>query len=633
MTKTKSRLLLIFIAILFLTACTITPTTPYDETPPPPTSTPKAIPTQPPTETTETKSSVLLISWDGSRADLVYGLMEQGVLPHFSKLAEMGVRAEYAQSIDPSLTAAAHNSMSSGAFPRGTGIVSNSYHVSSDDFYWYRKGYDEEQDQTEPIWVTAKNAGLTSAAVFFVGGSPDHSEQLATYTLGYGVRDAYSKQRHVEIAQVEPWENSPDSFSTALGGSFSIQNVGRVYLLVIDSTDDQMKNYDTVLLNTEKSTKNALTLKEGEWGSLILLKRLYAGADFKIQEITAQEITLYHTNVYHNNIDPPELRDQINQRFGYFPASPDSYAYQDGWIDAADMLHMLERQSEYIAQVTAWIYQTYQPDLLMTWFDNFDSAGHNYLMVNERQTNYSPETAAQFAEYYKEAAKNADQALATILDAVNLEHTTVMLVGDHGMAPIHSVVYVNTILEQAGLLTLDTQNYVVVNKTKAFAVASGGAVHIYINLIGREKDGIVPADEYEAIQTQIVDLFANLTDPETGETVFQRVLTRDELATLGLDHPNAGDVFAQANPGYHLDGWRGNDFVFAPADFYGQHGYDSNLPEMRTIFIAAGQAIRQHGEIIPPVRIIDYVPTIANLLGFEPAAGVEGKPIEAIIAP
>jgi predicted AlkP superfamily phosphohydrolase/phosphomutase len=202
------------------------------------------------------------------------------------------------------------------------------------------------------------------------------------------------------------------------------------------------------------------------------------------------------------------------------------------------------------------------------------------------------------------------------------------------MAPIHTVVYVNSILEQAGLLTLDSQNYVVVGQSQAFAIASGGAVNIYINLVGREKEGgTVSAQDYSLVQAQIITLFKDLKDPVSGEAVFERVLPRSELAPLGLDNPNSGDVFAQANPGYHLDGWRGNDFIFAPADFYGQHGYDSSLPEMHSIFIAAGEGVAASGEIIPPVKVVDYAPTIATLLSFEPASTVDGSTIPFFLQP
>jgi predicted AlkP superfamily pyrophosphatase or phosphodiesterase len=208
-----------------------------------------------------------------------------------------------------------------------------------------------------------------------------------------------------------------------------------------------------------------------------------------------------------------------------------------------------------------------------------------------------------------------------------VENATVMLVADHGMAPIHSVVYVNTILEQAGLLTLDRKNYVIAKKTKAFAVASGGSAHIYINLADHEKDGFVSQEAYPEIQQTIINLLQDLVDPVSGEKVFQRVLAQDELSNVHLDHLNAGDVFAQAYPGYHLDGWRGNNFVFEPANFYGQHGYASSLPEMHAIFIAAGAGVTNLGGMIPPVQIVDYAPSIAKLLGFTPASSVDGSPI------
>ena len=602
-----------------------------------PTAAPGILPTDiPVTETAEPpRQSVVLISWDASRADIIHGLIDDGTLPTFASVLESGVRAEYAQTIDPSLTAAAHNSISSGSFPTHTGITSNSFHVTGDDFYWYRKGFEEALDEAEPVWVTASRNGLTTAAVFFPGGTPSLKDQMADYTIGYGKEDAYSKQWKVSLAEAEGWSNTPSSFSPPLEGSFTIQNVKPVYLYVIDSSDDGTANYDTVILNTDRSGADpAQTLGVAEWGSLILLEHAHAGADFLIQEITAETVTLYHTGVEHNTAHPPELLDALNEKFGCFPAGGDAYALEDGWITEEDFLYQLEKQSVFMAEVSAWVYTTYHPDLLMTWQDPFDSAGHQFFMTDPLQFEYSPERAEQYLAYYRRAAAMADRSLGIMLDAFDLENTTLLMVGDHGMAPIHSVVYVNTILEQAGLLTLDSSNAVVLSKTKAFAIASGGAIHVYINLVGREKGGgTVTAEEYPAIQAQIIDLYQDLVDPLTNAPVFQRVLPRSELAPLGLDHPNSGDVFAQAVPGYHLDAWRGNDYIFTPADFYGQHGYDSSLEEMHTIFIAAGAAVPVAGEIIPSIRVVDYAPTIALLLSLDPVGTVDGTAIPFFLHP
>ncbi len=581
------------------------------------------------------RHSVVLISLDAARTDIINSLIQAGELPTLYSLASAGIQAEYAQTIDPSLTAAAHNSISSGSYPTHTGIPSNSFHVTGDDFYWYRTGFEQQMDNAEPVWVTASRNGLTTASVFFPGGAPALTTQLADYTIGYGIEDAYSSQYKIDLAPAEGWNDIPVSYSNPLGGSFSIQNVGRIYIFVYDSTDNQIHDYDTVILNTSPSgNKPALSLKVSQWGSLVLLERAYAGADFLIQKITSESITLYHTGVEHNTATPSDLLDAINLNFGFFPAGGDSYALEHGWITEENFLYELERQSTYMADVAAWVYSTYQPDLMFTWQDPFDSAGHQFLITDPRQLHYSPALSQEYQEYYHRAARVADNSLASMLKAFDMDHTTVLVVGDHGMAPIHSIVYVNTLLEQAGLLTLDTQNSVVLGKTKAFAIASGGSVHIYINLVGREKGGgTVSLEEYPAIQQQIIGIFKDLVDPDTSQPVFQRVLGRDELASLGLDHPNSGDVFAQAVPGYHLDAWRGNDFIFTPADFYGQHGYDSTLPEMHTIFIAAGFGVDHPGMIIPPVKVVDYAPTIASLLSFEPASTVDGTIIPYFLHP
>ena len=187
-----------------------------------PTASPEILPTDiPVTETAEPpRQSVVLISWDAARADIVYGLMESGNLPTFASVAESGIRAEYAQTIDPSLTAAAHNSISSGSYPTQTGITSNSFHVAGDDFYWYRKGFEEPMDEAEPVWVTASRSGLTTAAVFFPGGAPALEDQMADYTIGYGLQDAYSNQRTVSLSEAEGWSDTPGSFSPPLAGKF-----------------------------------------------------------------------------------------------------------------------------------------------------------------------------------------------------------------------------------------------------------------------------------------------------------------------------------------------------------------------------------------------------------------------------
>lgn len=593
----------------------------------------------PPEDARSQSPSVILVCWDGVPAEQMATWLADGTAPNFARVAQSGRRAAYATSTDPSLTAAALAAMATGSWPRRTGLVSNAFHNANDSFYWYRSGFSEPVGQGELVWVAAERAGLTTANVFFAGSSPAIPGQAADYTIGYGQREAYSEVFSVNLTPASAWPGeAAASFSPPYEGSFSLARVARVYFYLTDSQDDQRVNYDTLFLNRERNfSPDMARLQVGGWAPLVLVPSTTSGADFLLQKIEPAagrvRITLFHSAVNRNTATPRLLLEALNRRFGFFPAEPDTYALDKDWITPEQYLQMLERAERWRAQVTGWVYSTYHPDLMFAYQEGLDAAGHAFLLKDSTQPGYSPEKSAAYLANYRQAAQAADQALGDILQAIDLQATTLLLVSDHGMAPAHTNVYVNTVLEQAGLLKLDSQERVVVKKTQAFAIPSGGAVHIYINLAGHEKDGWVPESDYGRVQDQIVSLLSGLTDPASGQPVFARVLRLDELAALGLDHPNSGDVFAQAAPGYNLDGWRGRKEVFGPATGLGQHGYDRDLPAMHGFFIAAGGGVPADGMEIPAVSILDYAPTIAALLKFTLGPQVDGTRIGPILAP
>ncbi|NTV37902.1 MAG: hypothetical protein HGA82_01715, partial [Anaerolineales bacterium] len=75
----------VLFALLLVQGCQ--PATPIESTDAPATEPPAAATSEP------ARPSVVLISWDASRADVIYGLMDDGLLPTFSSLAAAGVRA------------------------------------------------------------------------------------------------------------------------------------------------------------------------------------------------------------------------------------------------------------------------------------------------------------------------------------------------------------------------------------------------------------------------------------------------------------------------------------------------------------------------------------------------------------
>jgi len=113
---------------------------------------------------------VVLISIDGFRPDY----LERGLTPTLSRLAAEGVSGAMRPSF-PSKTFPNHYTLVTGLRPDRHGVVNNTmtdadipgvvFRLSNKDAVSDRRWWDD----AEPIWVTAQNAGLTAAAMFWPG--------------------------------------------------------------------------------------------------------------------------------------------------------------------------------------------------------------------------------------------------------------------------------------------------------------------------------------------------------------------------------------------------------------------------------------------------------------------------------
>ena len=630
---------------------------------------------------------VIVLSLGGARADLIEQYLADGLMPNLAGLAEKGVKAQYAQSVDPPLSLPAHASISSGCFPDKTGVIADKYHSPQDDFTQYVSSLNEPEMAVEPVWRTAMRHGLRTAAVFWPGAGPDLPEQsalrqpfgpaqgraqdTADYTVAYGESYAPSAQHTITFTVASGWENTPRSFSPLQEGRLRITSpsttlrrgsgqgsghrpedalVSAINVLAVDSRDDGLANYDTFYLCRFKEIdEDSVPLVEGQWAPVTVSPHLRSGAYFKITAsnlmsltnplsptvpitVTAPiSLTVFQSQVSYNQASPVELLREVSEFFGFFPPPPDQRALQQGWITPEDYLAMAEIQSRWMMEVAIYVYTTYQPDLMLTGQSPLSEIVRQFLLVDEGQPGYSPELAAEYAGYRERGARIADASLGQLLAATDLQDTTILVVSDHGLAPVHTVVHLNTILEQAGFLSFQESPGFPVDaaSSKALALASGGSAHIYVNLQGRERPGVVPQEEYPALLDELVRTLSEIRDPN-GQPVFARIVRRQEMGGLRLSSPYSGDLFVQAEPGYVLSDESGKEAAFEPATYYGGAGYDSAQGEMHGIFVAAGRGVRE-GETISAVRVVDIAPTVARLLGFAPAGIVDGLALDEIM--
>jgi phosphodiesterase/alkaline phosphatase D-like protein/predicted AlkP superfamily pyrophosphatase or phosphodiesterase len=316
------------------------------------------------------------------------------------------------------------------------------------------------------------------------------------------------------------------------------------------------------------------------------------------------------------------------------------------------------------------IQQNPTADLVLGYIEQPDGSEHQFLLTDPRQaTDFTNPNSigsgqdaakvARYAKYVETAYQAANSAVQKVIEAVGVDangkpNSDIIVTSDHGFSPFHTAVSMNNLLKNAGF-----------DSNKVRAVVSGPAVNIYINLEGREAAvaGVtqVKVAEYLTLQKQVIDLLKGFVDTNANYTngiasvgVFDKIYNRDVPATattanevinargtfIGQD---TGDVFALLKTGYNFDGTqtvpvirKGDTTPAATAvlsvpNFYGAHGYDPTLPDMKAIFYAAGPDIGQ--QYLGNVRNIDIAPTIEKILNVTPAATVNGTALNIGVAP
>ncbi|KAJ8906632.1 hypothetical protein NDN08_003125 [Rhodosorus marinus] len=118
------------------------------------------------------KASVVLVSIDGFRWDYLDLKDDEGkpLAPTLRKLRESGVSATHMQPVMPSKTFPNHWSIVTGLYPAWHGIIDNNmYDVRDETFFTVFDHKNPKWWFGDPLWSTAKRAGLTTAAAFWPG--------------------------------------------------------------------------------------------------------------------------------------------------------------------------------------------------------------------------------------------------------------------------------------------------------------------------------------------------------------------------------------------------------------------------------------------------------------------------------
>ncbi len=575
---------------------------------------------------------VVLVSFDGLGADLLESwLADPNVVSSngLGGMASDGVVADRVRMANPTLTAVNHTTLITGAWPAQTGIVGNTFRIRGQPVTEWSSGYSAPLG-VKPLWQRTREAGLRTGVLLWPGADGTRPEREGDF----GVAWPDPAIARSQLVTLDPGDATPQNELPPLDGlealGWRLPVSGRsgeivvFELAVLDATPDGRSRYDTVAYRidghdawryleerewfdaTVETVVDGETGTYGAWSKVLALNRLSGG------------VTLYRGAFNRLLAYPQDFADQLGAVVGPWPGVPDDHLLADWWLDGDNgidldtYLEQVERLDRYLDTIAKWVMEHEQFTFLAAYHPSPDEFLHSSLITNRDQWAWSEGRAFAARSALERVGRSTDAAVAELWSALDPEEDVLVVVSDHGHSEIHDEVLVNRALADAGLVEIadDNGRPTIAASTPMVAMTGGAAAHIYLNLEGREPDGVIdPADASDYLRRAaraLADIGVE------GEPVVEMVASEGQLRALGLYHPNSGDLVVFLKPGYTTSSRLEGD-VIRPTRYYGQHGYLNRHDAMCGIFLARGGPAGR-GQL-DEIRAIDVAPKVAAWLG------------------
>lgn len=259
-------------------------------------------------------------------------------------------------------------------------------------------------------------------------------------------------------------------------------------------------------------------------------------------------------------------------------------------------------------------------------FDTSDRVQHMFYRFLEGRG--GPELTGKYLKTIEDLYQRMDGLVAKAMRHVD-ENTVLFVLSDHGFCSFRRGINLNTWLLENGYLALKGDvgisgpyfKDVDWSRTRAYTFGLGG---LYLNLKGREGEGIVPRSEAEALKQELIQKLTGLIDPDTGETGIRSVYATNALYE-GPYLAEAPDLIVGYNEGYRTS-WdaavgKVTTKVFEDNNkaWSGDHCVDPTL--------VPGVLFSNRKVDAPDPGLEDMAPTALQLFGLTPPAWMEGKAV------
>lgn len=571
------------------------------------------------------KTRFLMIGLDGLIVGYLEKLTAEGQMPNLAGLMARGAYSRVLPAF-PVDTPTNWTSFATGAWPGTHGIVGFHVHDPGDPIATVRETLNTGACRSEYLWDVAEREGMNPFLLTYPGAwpstmknglviqgmhgdvtfSPEHVapppsrrqaiDSPAIYYAGADVKDSRNIARQVafEPLDAEAWDRPPASARPPLEAAIPVSaNSGLEWSamswlrqvdmeaagptttlrLVLTATGDGA--YDRLeVYRQPRAGARAATLRVGEWSDFLSDAFTMENGEevtghyrFKLLQLApdAGRFALYRSKIFKTRgwCSDAEAEREIAETLGPF-----IYGFEQGagCCDIDLFLEHTRMQADNYVRLAGYALDRRGCDFTMVKIHVQDALNH--WLLNEFVPEwplYDADVAKTRLAQYEQSYVEVDRMVGDLIERVADENTVVCVASDHGALPITRKIDCRPALCRAGLsryVEQDGQWVLDAANTRAVALAD----QVYLNLKGREKDGLVEPGEYEAVRDAVIDALRSVVDPATGRSPFALVARKEDLAIHGVWGPRYGDALPVAREGYWIMGGEIMPHVPSPAD-------------------------------------------------------------------
>jgi predicted AlkP superfamily phosphohydrolase/phosphomutase len=511
----------------------------------------------------EVKKKVIVIGFDGMDPKILAQGFAKGLFPNLKKLADTGYFSTLETTVPPQ-SPVAWASFITGEPPSKHGmydfIERDPKDYSLNLVFSDQDLNKENRIKATPFWERVNKAGIP-VTILFLPDTFDPPKSLSGELIsGMGVPDILGTQGTFQLFTTK---NYPTDNYSWRGRVTKVKKEDKIVSEISGPKYSSMGDTKTTSIPVEfgKKTKDSIevkvagksfALKKGEFSEWVRLEfkidfftRVRGIAKFYVKSVVP-DFEIYMTPI---NFDPEAPLKPISSprdfsaklssdlgKFSTLGLPHDTWALEENVFDEEAFL----KQAESILSERKNIYYSkldkFRGGLFVAYFGMPDTISHMFWRFKDKGGKYGN----TINEYYKKMDEIVGKTLT------NMPQDTVLyILSDHGFYSFDYEMNINSWLKENGYLTLKEgtkggplYENVDWSKTRAYAA---GYNSVFLNIDGREKEGIVKRSEVQHLLDEIIEKLAGYNNPETGENVIKKVYTGKDLG-ISQNDPYAPDM-------------------------------------------------------------------------------------------